>query len=360
MYKRILQQRNLPEILVHTDGSPVTRESWPERRKEIRALLESELFGVLPNYPYTQKSEIVREESHFFQGGKAICRDVEITVTLRDVPFSWHVICAIPKAEEPVPVFVMPSFTKLLPIDMLPVEEICDGGYGICCFDYQTITKDNDDFQDGIAKVFYPDGERGLHDGGKIAIWAWAASRVLDAVCRFPEIDSKRINIVGHSRLGKTALWAGAEDERFSAVITVQSGCGGAALARGNTGEKVKDITTNFPFWFAPAYAGYADREVLMPFDQHFLLALIAPRLLYVTSAAGDLWADPLNEYLDTLAVTPVYQLLGMKGMEDVEALSDSMVLHAGAVGYSRRVGNHFFSREDWGRIICFLKSMSK
>ena len=355
MYKRILEQRKLPGILVHTDGRPVTGESWPERRKEIRTLLENELFGHLPDEPFIRKSETVREENRHFLGGKAIYRDVEITVTLRDTPFSWHVICAIPKAEKPVPVFVMPSFTKLLPFDTLPVEEICDGGYGVCCFDYQTVTKDNEDFRDGLAGIFYPDGKRGPHDGGKIAIWAWAASRVLEAVCRFPEIDPKRISVVGHSRLGKTALWAGAQDERFSAVISVQSGCGGAALARGNTGEKIRDITTNFPFWFAPAYAGYADREALMPFDQHFLLALTAPRPLYVTSAASDLWADPLNEYLDALAVTPVYQLLGMKGVEDVEALSDSVALHTGAVGYSRRIGGHFFSREDWQRVICFL-----
>ena len=351
MLAKQLEARQLPRLL--TDG--MTAAGWPARRAEIMGILGRELFGTLPEKVFTQTCEMKAEESHFYHGGKSVIRDNLLTVEIDGQPYSWRFWYSFPKADRPVPMFLLPVFTRLLPVDFLPTEEICDGGYGICCFDYASVSSDDGDFTNGLAKLFYPDGQRGPHDGGKIALWAWAASRILDELLKVPEIDHDRILIAGHSRLGKTALWAGACDERFGGVISVHSGCGGAALARGNTGEKVGDITTNFPFWFAPAYAAYASREAEMPFDQHWLLAMAAPRLLYVTSAAGDLWADPLGEYLDCEAVSPLWALLGRKPFTGADALCDDMVLHDGDIGYSRRPGTHFFSRQDWQRIMAFF-----
>lgn len=355
MMKELLDARGLPELMRMADGSPVTARNWPQRRQEIFGILEDQLFGRLPQKPFTQSCELVMEERKYYHGGKSILRVYKLTVEVEGKPFSWRFWYSIPKANLPVPLFLLPCFTRLLPVDSLPTEEIIDGGYGICCFDYQEVSSDDNDFTNGLAALFYPDGVRRAHDGGKIALWAWAASRILDQLLQMPEIDSQKILIVGHSRLGKTALWAGAADPRFGGVISVHSGCGGAAIARGNTGEKVADITKNFGFWFAPAYAAYAGKEETMPFDQHFLLALAAPRRLYVESAAGDLWADPLGEYLDCLAVSPLYETLGLRGAEVAEP-QDDMLLHGGDVGYSRRPGTHFFTRLDWQRIMVFFR----
>lgn len=347
-----LEARCLPRLLA--DGA-LTAAGWPARRAEIMEILKQELFGVLPEKAWTQSCELTREENHFYHGGRSVIRDCLLTVNIDGQPFSWRFWYSFPKSDHPVPLVLLPVFPRLFPVDSVPAEEICDRGYGVCCFDYTSVSSDDGDFTSGLAKLFYPDGQRGPHDGGKIALWAWATSRILDELLKVPELDPRRILIAGHSRLGKTALWAGACDERFGGVISVQSGCAGAAIARGNSGEKVGDIAGKFPFWFAPAYASYAGRETEMPFDQHFLLAMAAPRPLYVTSAAGDLWADPLGEYLCCEAVSPVYALLGKKPFPGVEELSDSMAIHGGDIGYGRRPGTHFFSRHDWQHIMDFF-----
>lgn len=351
-----LEKRNLPDVLRMNDGSRVQNAAqWDARRGEIMRILEAELFGMLPQCEYSWHCEVEREESHYYHGGKSILRIMRMDVKVNEKRFSWEFHYSLPKSEKPVPVFLMPTFTKLLPVDRIPTEEICDNGFGIVNFDYQDITTDDGDFTNGLSGLFYPDGARGAHDGGKIAVWVWAAMRMMDHLATVPEIDRDRIYIVGHSRLGKTALWAGALDERFAAVVSVQSGCGGAALARENTGETVRNITEQFPFWFAPAYAAYAEHEAAMPFDQHFLLAMVAPRKLFVTSAAGDLWADPLGEYLACSAVAPVYAAFGLDGVPEREALGDEVVLNGEQAGYFRRKGTHFFSRTDWHAIMNFL-----
>ena len=356
-----LEKRNLPDVLRMNDVSCVQGAAqWSMRRKEIMEILKTELFGTLPRCEYTWQCEVEREENHYYHGGKSLIRIARMDVTINEKFFSWKFHYSLPKSEKPVPVFLMPTFTKLLPVDSIPTEEICDNGFGITNFDYQSISTDDGDFTNGLSGLFYPDGARETHDGGKISVWAWAVMRMMDYLTTVPEIDKDRIYIVGHSRLGKTALWAGALDERFAGVISVQSGCGGAALARGNTGETVRNITEKFSFWFAPAYTAYADNETAMPFDQHFLLAMAAPRKLYVTSAAGDLWADPLGEYLACVAVEPVYAACGLSGVPEREALGDEAALNGEQAGYFRRKGTHFFSRTDWHAIMNFLSEGEK
>ena len=277
-------------------------------------------------------------------------------MTVGGKPFSWKFFLSLPKRETPVPAFLMLMFTRKLPADTVPVEEICDEGFGFVGFDYQDVTSDDGDFTNGLAALFYPDGRRGEHDGGKIALWAWAASRILDYLQTVPEIDSRRVYVTGHSRLGKSALWAAAQDERFAGGASIQSGCSGAALARGKNGETVGKITNVFPYWFAPAYAAFADREAEMPFDQHDLLALAAPRRLLVTSAADDAWADPDGEALGCAAVAPVYALWGLSAPAERADIPDSIALLDGQVGYFRRPGTHCFSRDDWHALFRFFR----
>lgn len=179
----------------------------------------------------------------------------------------------------------------------------------------------------------------------------------MDYACTVPEIDHDRIGVVGHSRLGKTALLAGALDERFFCAFSNDSGCSGAALARGTKGETVGKIYQNFPYWFCEKYGTYAEQEDTMPFDQHFLLAAIAPRRVYVASASQDCWADPENEYLSCIAAGEYYRNMGLKGFirPDRDPVPGDC-FGEGEIGYHLRAGTHYLSREDWGHFMEYMR----
>jgi len=174
---------------------------------------------------------------------------------------------------------------------------------------------------------------------GALGVWAWALSRAREAVAREPGVRPDAIVAVGHSRMGKAALWAAAQDEGFAAVVSNGSGCGGASLTRHHSGEGIADITRAFPHWFTPGFAAFAGREEELPVDQHFLLAATAPRPLYVASAADDHWADPVGELLATTCAHEVHRAVG-----------------GGAVGHHLRPGGHAITAEDWEHVLVFLR----
>ncbi len=188
---------------------------------------------------------------------------------------------------------------------------------------------------------------------GAISTWAWQLSRILDWLVTLPEIDPTRVIVVGHSRLGKTALWAGAGDERFAMVVSNESGCGGAALERRNYGETVRRITTSFPHWFAPTFATYAGRETELPIDQHVVLAMTAPRPLYVSSAVEDRWADPRGEFLSAVAAGPVWGLFGREGLGTTTFPAVDTPI-GDTIGYHIRSGPHDITAVDWGHFADF------
>ena len=239
-----------------------------------------------------------------------------------------------------------------------PIAEINERGYAVATAYYGDIDPDFDDgFKNGVHSLFPKHRASYEHRDrwGTIAGWAWGLSRLMDVLIQQPNVDPDRVAVIGHSRLGKTSLWAGASDPRFSIVIANNSGCGGAALERRNFGEAVARINTSFPHWFCPKFKDYNQNESAMPFDQHTIVACIAPRPVYIASATMDLWADPKGEYLSGWYASPVYQLLGYNGLpSEVPPAPDNSV--GDRVGYHNRTGAHDILSFDWQQFMNFAE----
>jgi pimeloyl-ACP methyl ester carboxylesterase len=234
-----------------------------------------------------------------------------------------------------------------------PAEEGIARGYAMAAFHNAEVDPDRDDgFKDG-AHGLLDEGPRSPDSWGTIAAWAWGASRVMDYLVTDAGVAKDRVAVIGHSRGGKTALWAAAQDERFAMAVSNDSGCTGASLSRRRFlgKEQVARITQAFPHWFCSAYRAYAGKEDDLPVDQHQLLALIAPRALAVGSADQDLWADPRGEFLSLAAAEPAFRLLGRKGFEGRAVMPGvGGVLRGDGMQYHLREGKHDLTLSDWQR----------
>jgi hypothetical protein len=240
-----------------------------------------------------------------------------------------------------------------------PIARILEGGFAVATAHYSDIDPDYDDgFENGVHDLFPEHRSDSEHPNrwGSIAAWAWGLSRLADVLEKLEGIDPKGLMVVGHSRLGKTALWAGATDERFGLVVSNNSGCGGAALSQRVYGESVARINTSFPHWFNRNFRKYNDREDQMLFDQHQLIAAIAPRPVYIASASNDKWADPLGELLSGHYASSAYRLHGKQGLDAQVLPAVNTPIGDGAIGYHLRQGEHDLLEYDWQQFMVFAR----
>lgn len=325
-------------------------------RKEMLEILAGEEYGRMPAAPDAMTWTVEENCYNNFCAGKARLSKVHLTCTIGEKTFTFPFYCSIPTAPGKHPFFIHVNFRDAVPDLYMPTEEIIDSGFAVLSFCHNDVTKDNSDFTDGLAGIFYPDGQRKADDPGKISLWAWAAHRVLDYAATLENLDMNCAAVCGHSRLGKTALWAAANDERFRFVYSNDSGCSGAAISRDKAGEQVWQIYQQFPFWFCENYKKYAEDLNAMAFDQHYLLACCAPRFVFVGSAEDDEWAGPLSEFLCCSAASPAWEAAGLPGFrcEDRMARAGDF-FPDGTVGYHMRSGPHYFSRLDWQQCITFI-----
>lgn len=378
------EHAGMPDPLVRLDGRRVrnAREWERERRPELKALFQHYMYGELPGRPDAMRFEVVAEHDDFL-GGLGVLRLVRVTCGGEGGTVIDLVLATPRQARGRVPVFLAMNFCgnhavhadPRIPLARgwlysscagcvdhrateaargaqsadWPVAEILARGYALATFCSADIDSDRGDVSDGIRAVEArlrgeaPSGP----DRGTIAAWAWGFHRCVDYLVTDRSIDPRRIVAVGHSRNGKTALLAGAMDERIAMAIPHQAGCGGTAPSRGVVGESIERINRAFPHWFNARFKAFTNAPARLPFDQHALVALMAPRPVLLSNAEEDTWANPAGQFDVLKAAEPVYRMLGAGGV-DADAMPPSGRLVRGRLGYFLRPGKHSMTAADW------------
>ena len=383
----------VPNVLETFKGKEVkTIKAWEgERRPELLDFFTQNVYGEIPEKLGITSFEIVEQSDDAIEG-KAKRKQVKLTFEKNRKELSFNVLLYLPKKLEKAPIFIGYNFYGNHTVTSDPqiiisdawarnnesygisnnqldeqsrgakasawaIEKMIDAGFGLATIYYGEVDPDKNDMTDGIHALFYAEGQQAPADNEwrSIAAWSWGLSRALDYLEGDADIDASNTIVFGHSRLGKAALWAGATDERFAAVISNNSGCGGAALSKRKFGETIWRINNNFPHWFCDNFKKYSNNEEQLPVDQHALLALIAPRPLYVASAEEDEWADPRGELLSLHYATPVYQLYNKDGIKNIEMPRVNQPIQNTAA-YHIRTGKHAVTDFDWEQYIKWAK----
>ena len=356
MLKQELLNRNLPPL---------------KSREEIVEILQREEYGYLPKNDFEWSVSNYKRKDGRLAKGNVIYSTVDFTLTNNNGSHTFTIHQFLHTDGEKHPTFL--HIAGRYPGNFVPEEEIVENGYNLIIFVYTEITSDDDDFTTGIAPLVFQNGRQNNTDCGKIGLWAYAKMRVLDYVLTLDCVDEKNIAIVGQSRLGKTALVTGMLDERFAFSLSNNAGCAGDTLSRGNSGnpdengnlkvekeyrgETIEVITRVFPYWFCANYKNYAEQGFGTDFDQHYLVASIAPRNVCVTSAELDYWADQKGEQLCCLAASEAWEKLGLVGLQECDHyLVPGEKLINGNVGYSMTPTTHFLSRHAWINYMEFMR----
>jgi hypothetical protein len=377
----------LPDLMVCTNGEPVTTtEQWQtQRRGELLGIFKAQMFGQAPGRPQVHVTQEVVLDA---LDGLAIRKQVTLRIGNGPDSPELDLLIYLPKkvalkSPHAVPVFLGLNFQGNHTIHTDPgirlcrswlsekrqateasrgraasrwsVERILAQGFGLATLYYGDIDPDfHDEFKNGVHAL-YPELQEQDDNFTAIGAWAWGLSRAMDALENDPHVNARQVAVIGHSRLGKTALWAGATDERFALVISNDSGSGGAALFRRCFGERIHNLNASFPHWFSKRFKHYDQKEHTLPFDQHMLIALMAPRPVYVGSATLDTWADPKGEFLAAHGANPAYRLFGHVGLPSNQWPAPDQPVQ-GRIGYHLRTGKHDLSPYDWTQYMAFAK----
>ncbi|MCU0395229.1 MAG: hypothetical protein MUF29_04930 [Chitinophagaceae bacterium] len=377
----------LPNLMKQPDGKVAgTVKGWEQvQRPFLLRQFQQHVYGKMPGRP--RRMHIVLEsEVKNALDGRATCKQWTIYFSKERKGRFMQVIAFIPNnVTGPVPVFAglnfngnhsisKDTFIRFNPqweprdrgtdyeanrgsqAHRFPLRMIIDSGFALATAWYGDLEPDNKEgWKKGVRNDLQEELGLKPEGWGAIGAWAWGISRMADLLEKEPRIDAKRMIVNGHSRLGKAALWAGANDQRFAMVVSNNSGEGGAALSRRNFGETIADLNRQFPHWFAPAYKQYSGHADQLPVDQHMLLALVAPRPLYVASATADLWADPRGEYESAWQAQPAYSLYNIKGLPG-PGMPPPGISVGDKVGYHIREGKHDMLAEDWLWYLLFAR----
>lgn len=380
----------LPDLLIDKNNQPVTTaDQWSGRRREILSDFKKFVYGKTPHASMAPDVQLVRVTEAL--NGAATMKQLKLTFRRNNHQISMNLLVLLPADIRPAPVFLGLNFygnqsifddpNIILPTSWIrnnqdfgidshqataasrgvrhsrwPVEKIIARGYGLATIYYGDIDPDKNDFTDGLHPLFYAAGQKhpASDEWGSIGAWAWGLSRAMDYFEADADIDSHRVALMGHSRLGKTSLWAGAQDQRFAIVISNDSGCGGAALSRRRYGETIGRINDVFPHWFCDNFKQFNQNEDALPVDQHMLIAMIAPRPVYVASAVDDRWSDPKGEFLSIKEAGKVYQLLGYSGLPTPDLPDVNTPVLGDRTGYHIRTGGHDVKDFDWQAYLDF------
>ncbi len=370
----------LPNPLVLQNGQPVrTADQWfKQRRPEIIKLYESEIYGRVPERAPKLTFIVAEIDSNALEG-VAVRKHVIGHLGGPEGP-AVNVWLYLPaKAKGPVPALLhltflgsdpgrasAPAFTKSgrpRPGETGPLTNILARGYGYATVRYTEFEGDSAATSLSLArKLALASGQTKPADDewGTISVWAWGASRVVDYLETDPAVDARRVAIIGHSRLGKTALWAGARDPRFALVFSSCAGEMGSALARRDYGETVDDMAANFPWQFAGNFQKYSGHWKDLPVDAHMLIALNAPRPVFITAGTQDQWADPRGEFLAAVAAGPVFRLLGHKDLGETDGPPVDKPLITGTLGFLYHTGGHAIVSADWQAFFDFAERYLK
>ena len=385
---QIASSSDLPDPLVCLDGTKInSRAQWESKRKpELKRLFQHYMYGYFPE-PQEIAAAVERQSGNYF-GGKATKKEVTIRFGPEGTP-PIHLLLVVPNKRTPAPVFVGLNFNGnhallddpeiALPAtwmreakkgvvnnratdegrgteaDVWNIEHVIDNGYAVATFYAGDVDPDKNDPTDGIQPHFLKAGltKDDAHSWATLAAWAYGIQRAVDYLHQDKSIDTDRIAVVGHSRNGKTALLAGAFDERIDLVIPLQAGCGGTAPSRGTVGESVKRINDVFPHWFNGTFKSFNDQTDKIPFDQHCLIALCAPRPVLLPNAVEDQWANPAGQFDMLKAAEPVYRLYGTEGCA-AETMPETGKLVDSKLGYWIRPGKHSMTKADWDVFVSF------
>ena len=343
----------LPDVLVLLNGDKVDDvKTWKEKRRpEILKLFAETVYGRnVAGRPEEMNWELIYIDSNAYDGTAVTKKLVIYFLGKKDGP-KMAVDITIPKnSPKPVPIFLVPGWVNN---EKLLIQR----GYGLANFNPWNVQPDQNDgaFVNSIRKYFAKPGQTGPapDEWGAIGVWAWAASRAMDYLVTDPDIDSKKVCIMGLSRYGKAAMWAGAQDERFAIVLSCESGCGGAVIVRRGFGETVQAINEKFPYWFCDNFKSYNERVNDLPVDWHMLIALIAPRPVYIATAEEDYWGDQRGYFLAGKFAEPVYNLFNEKGL-GVDKVPPVEKPVGDFIGFHMRKGIHDLTKYDWEQFLNF------